>query len=254
MHSLLAFMERWREGSTADVQAASYDQIAALVEPLDRGWDALPRVYLDFLETMGEHTGELRLIRGTTSVSELLAEREFPDKESVDPNHYFKYGTGEDDYNGRQPDDFLDLHRKTPDGGDARMLRIREEILVKGNITPDEPFGSFSDLVRAVVVSNFCLWVDPNHPAASFGFGSHVDAPARVYAFLAQLGFELTELGASPSMIPLENPQQQAIALLCGPTSDTPRTLLLVRTPDEKDGRRLAELIADYREKLRGFG
>lgn len=245
-------MERWQKGSTADVRAATADQIAALVEPLNGGREALPEVYVDFLQTMGEHTGGLKLIRGVTSISELLADREDRDKEHVDPNRYFKYGIGEDDHNGRQPDDFLDLSRKTLDRSDARILRIKEELLIEGKGDPDEPFWSFSDLVRAVVVTNFCLMADPNRRPLFFIFGSRADAVLRVYEFLGKLGFKPTELGASSAMIPLENLQQQSFALLCAPTSSIPVTNLQLRAADEEAERRMAELLRDHRDELSG--
>ncbi|MFN0059747.1 MAG: hypothetical protein ACKVX7_14915 [Planctomycetota bacterium] len=252
MSNLLAFMERWRTGSTKDVRAASSEQIAALVKPLSKGRSSLPSVYLDFLETMGEHSGELRLMRGVTSASELLVDRADLNQHHVDPNRYFKYGIGEVDYNGRQPDDFLDLTRKTPDGADAKMMRIHEERLCEGKVAPEEPFASFSDLVRAVVVMNFCLLLDPNRRPLSVGFGADVEAVKRVYEFLAKLGFELTELGASANVIPLETPRQQAVALLRRSTTVAPLTLLMLRAPDKTEELRLSEIISDHRAALAG--
>ena len=149
MRGLLAFMERRRPGSTREVRAATPAQIAALAEPLDRGVDALPRVYIDFLETMGEHTGALKLTWGITTITALLAERSEPERARPDPNRYFKFSIGEDDYNGRQPDGFFDLARMRPDRSDAAVVRILEGDLVRRRSTPNEPFASFSDLVRA---------------------------------------------------------------------------------------------------------
>ncbi|MBA3544985.1 MAG: hypothetical protein H0T76_00730 [Nannocystis sp.] len=251
---LLAFMERRRPGSTREVRAATPAQIAALVEPLDGGIDALPRVYLDFLETMGEHTGALEPRCIVSSVSALLMERSEPGRSRPDPNRYFKFSIGEDDYNGRQPDDFFDLSRMRPDRSDAAVVRILEGDLVRGRGSPDEPFASFSDQLRAVAASEFGLDTEAERSVA-FGFGDDADAgaAARGYEFLVGLGFELTELGASPSRMVLEDPRRGAFALLNGPSPMNPGTLLRVHIPAGKNGLHFAEVLKDYRDRALGL-
>lgn len=253
MPALLAFMERRRPGSTREVRAATPAQIAALVEPLDGGTDALPRVYLDFLETMGEHTGALELTWGSMAVSALLAERSEAGSERPDPNRYFKFSIGEDDYNGRHPDDFFDLTRMRSDRSDAAVLRILEGDLVRRRVTPDEPFASFSDLVRAVAAGQFGLEDEAAEESAPFAFGDDAGAPARGYEFLVGLGFELTELGASPSRMVLEDPKRGALAMLKGPSVMIPGTLLQVRIPAGKEGLHLTAVLEDYEARVMGL-
>lgn len=254
MHALMAFMERFSQGSTADARPATREQIAALAELLGGTVDRLPRVYLDFLQTMGEQIGKLRLTRGITSISALLADRRGRGRAHVDSQRYFKFAIGEDDYNGRQPDDFFDLHRIWANGEDAAIIRIREEDLIDSRQTPDEPFGSFSDLVRSVMVNKLCKGTRADKlPAVSFGFGTVAGATVKVYELLAGLGFELTELGASPRIIPLENTAKRAVALLAGPSPTLPDTGIWVRTLDEKYLRHITEVLSDYRAKLRGL-
>ena len=253
MRGVLAFMERLRPGSTRDIRAATPAQIASLVEPLDRGIDALPRVYLEFLKTMGDHSGALELTWGTTSINAIIAERSETSGGRADSNRHFKFSIGEDDYNGRHPDDFLDLARMRSDRCDAPVLRILEADLIQGKRTPDQPFASFSDLVRSVVVGQFGLDTDPSDPPVPFGLGGDADASARAYEFLVGLGFELTELGASPSRLVLEDPRRGALALLTGPPSMLSGTLLSVRLPSGNDGRQLAEVLNDYEARVRGL-
>ena len=257
MPGLLAFMERRRPGSTREVRAATPAQIAALVEPLDGGTDALPRVYLDFLETMGEHTEALEPRCIVSSVTALLterSERSEPGRSRPDPTRYFKFSIGEGDYNGRQPDDFFDLSRMRLDRRDAAVVRILEGDLVRGRGSPDEPFASFSDQLRAVAASEFGLDAEAERSVA-FGFGddADADAAARGYEFLGGLGFELTELGASPSRMVLEDARRGAFALLNGPSPMIPGTLLRVHIPTGKDGLHLAEVLKDYRDRAMGL-
>jgi hypothetical protein len=228
-------------------------QITALVESLDGGADALPRVYLDFLKTMGEHSGELKLTWGVTSASALLAEHSEPRRERSDPNRYFKFAIGEDDYNGRHPDHFFDLSRMRPDRSDAAVIQILENDLVQKRGTPEEPFASFSDRVRAVASGQLCLQVEDGEQSVPFGLGDDADAPARAYDFLVAMGFELTELGASPSVVVLEDPRRNAVAQLLGPSADMPGTLLQVRIPAGNVGLQLAEVLADYEARVMGL-
>src|SRR5690606_29612900 len=98
MTGLLVFMERWKPGSTHGFEAATADQIAALAQP-HGGIGALPRVYREFLATMGASTGGLRLMWGTTAISVLLEDLEEQQRERPNPRRYLKFAIGEDDYN-----------------------------------------------------------------------------------------------------------------------------------------------------------
>lgn len=253
MPGLLAFMERRRPGSTRDVRPATPAQLEALVEPLDGGADALPRVYLDFLKIMGEHTGALELTWGVTTITALIAERSETGRGRPNPNRHFKFSIGEDDYNGRHPDDFFDLARMRPDRSDAAVVRILEGDLVRGRGSPDEPFASFSDLVRGVASGQFSLYAESAEPSVPFGLGDSAEAPARAYEFLVGLGFELTELGASPAVMVLEDPRRGAFAELDASSGMISGTLLSVRIPAGKDGLHLAEVLKDYQARARGF-
>ena len=148
MTGLLTFMERWKPESTHGFEPATADQIAVLAQP-HGGLEALPRVYREFLATMGASTGSLKLVWGTTSISALLEDREDRQRERPDPRRYLKFAIGEDDYNGRHPDDFFDLARPTPDGRDAAIIRIHERHLVSGKVAAEQPFPTFSDLLRS---------------------------------------------------------------------------------------------------------
>lgn len=69
---------------------------------------------------------------------------------------------------------------------------------------------------------------------------------------LVKIGFEVSELGASKSVAPLEATERGAIALLSGPSAAIPRTRLEVRACDEKERLRLKEVISDHKLELRG--
>lgn len=251
MTGLLTFMERWQPGSTSGMQGASVDEIGALAGPLG-GTEALPPVYRDFLATMGASTGELALMWGTTSIRELLASREEERRERPDPRRYLKFAVGDQDYNGRHPDDFFDLARRTPDGFDAAMIRIHEKHLVSGKVRPEEPFANFSDLVRAVTVVKLALRVGTDRSVLSFDFGTRPDTTGRVYDFFFRLGFKLTELGASSRVVPLEHREKGAIALLRGPWGEIPRARVRLRARDPAQTLRYQELLADHERELTG--
>lgn len=254
MASVLRFMERFKNGSTASVRGASKAQIEELVRPLAGGRASLPTVYVDFLETMGESSDGIRLVWGSNSASRLLADRMDNSEPHVDPNRYFKYGIGElEDAGERPPDGFLDLAAMIADGADAAILEIRESSLVRGKGEPARPYACFSDKIRANVVRRFCLDANPKREATAFSFGELAGASARVVEFLGRLGFGLTELGASPAIVPMENAERGAVALLfCRNPGYWPSTHLAFYTPDEKYDKYLRELVADNRALLGG--
>jgi len=251
MPGLVAFMERWRPGTTLELKAASPAQIASLAAP-HGGVEAMPRVYVKFLETMGESMGGVRLTRGTTSISELIDDRADEDRRRPDPRRYIKFSIGEDDYNGRQPDDFLDLASLSADGGDAAIIRVHEHDLVSNDGPHDSPFATFSDLLRAVVVSKLGLHADRARPVLAFGLGTHPATPAKAYEFLLRLGFAPTELGTSPHVMPLEDARRGAIALLTGVSTRTPSTLLRIKARDKVQESLLKELVTDHERDLTG--
>ncbi|MDC0672979.1 hypothetical protein [Nannocystis radixulma] len=248
MPGLLAFMERWKPGSTRDFKAASSAQIAALAS-FYGGGEALPPVYRQFLATMGESLGDLTLTWGTTSISALLEDLEDRDRERRAPSRYLKFSIGEDDYNGRHPDDYFDLTRRTPDGADAALLRIHERHLLHGEAKAKRPFPNFSDLLRDVLVAKTALALRSESPPF-FTFGRHLDVLPRVYALLRNLGFEPTELGASTSTIPLEAPRREAVALLLDPSDLS--ICLRFRARDDAEERRLVEIVEDHRSAIMG--
>lgn len=252
MASVLRFMERFKNGSAASVRGASKAQIAELVRPLAGGRASLPTIYVDFLETMGENSNGIRLVWGSNSASRLLADRLDDSEPHVNPNRYFKYGIGElEDVGERPPDGFLDLAEMTADGADAAILEIREGSLVRGKEVPTRPYASFSDKIRANVVRRFCLDANPKREATAFSFGELASASSRVVEFLGKLGFFLTELGASPAIVPMENPERGTVALLfCRNPGYWPRTHLSLYSPDEEYDKYLRELVADNRAML----
>ena len=248
---ILTFMERWKPGSTHGFEPATADQIAALAQP-HGGLDTLPPVYREFLATMGTSTGGLRLMWGTTSILTLLEERQEPQRERPDSRRYLKFAIGEDDYNGRHPDDFFDLSHRTADGRDAAIIRIHERHLISGKAEAEQPFLTFSDLLRAVIISRVCLEADPRKRTTSYDLGSNPEAPAKAYAFFTQLGFSLTELGASPAVVPLEHPERSAVVLISAPSTLIPSTSIELRSRDETQQRTLEEVISDHEEELSG--
>jgi hypothetical protein len=251
MTGLLSFMERWTPGSTQGFEPATADQIAALAKP-HGGLNALPRVYREFLETMGASTGSLRLAFGMTSILALLEDREDPQRERPDARRYLKFAIGEDDYNGRHPDKFFELTRPTPDGRDAAIIRIHEEDLVRGKVEAEQPFPTFSDWLRTIIVSRVVFEADPEEQTRYYDLGPKSEAPAKAYDFFTRLGFLLTELGASSSVILLEHPEYGALARIRAPSTSIPTTGLLLRARDKVQQSILDEVVQDHKQELGG--
>jgi len=255
MPGLLAFMERWKPGSTQDFAPATADQIATLAKP-HGGLNALPRVYREFLETMGASTGDLQLTYyGTTSISALLEDREDPQRERPDARRYLKFTLGEEreDSEGRRDtDDFFELTRPTPDGRDAAIIRIHEEDLLRGLGEIEQPFPTFSDWLRTIIVSRVVVEAEPREQTKFYDLESKPETPARTYDFLTRLGFSLTELGASPAVIPLEHAEYGAIALVSAPSTSIPSTSVQLRARDKTQQAVLNEVIKDHKQALRG--
>jgi hypothetical protein len=252
MSGLLAFMERWAPGSTDRLIPATSDQIAALSEP-HGGVNALPRVYRDFLATMGASMGGLRLMFGTVAVPDLLEDQENRARRRPDPRRYLKFAIGEEYENGRQPDDFFDLQSPTADHLDAAVFRIHEEDLLGGETRPDAPFATFSDLLRGVITFKLGLDLESNPKPLTLDFGRDPRIVERVYQFLQGLGFAVNELGASRSVVPVEAAERGAIAVINAPTAKISGTLLELRARTERQQRILEELVRDHRKELRGF-
>jgi len=251
MPGLLAFMERWKPGSTQGFEPATADQIAALAKP-HGGLNALPHVYREFLETMGASTGNLRLTFGTPSISALLEDREGPQREWPDARRYLKFTMGEEGNEGRNPDMFFELTHRTPNERDAAIIRIHEEDLIRGKVAPKKPFPTFSDWLRTIIVSRLVFEADPEEQTRYFDLESKPEAPAKAYEFLTRLGFSLTELGASPAVIPLEHAEYGAIALIDAATASIPSTSVQLRARDKAQQRILEEVISDNEEELSG--
>jgi|GEM_PF-1224584 len=255
MKGLRAFMERWKPGSTQGFEPATADQIAALAKP-HGGLNALPRVYREFLETMGASTGDLQLTYyGTASISALLEDREGPQRERPDARRYLKFTMGEereDSVGRRDTDDFFELTHPTPDERDATIIRIHEEDLIRGEGEVEHPFPTFSDWLRTIIVSRVVFGAEPREQTESYSFGRKPETPAKTYDFLMRLGFSLTELGASSAVIPLEHAGHGAIALIRSPTASIPRTGLRLRARDKAQQRILEEVISDHEEELSG--
>ena len=233
MTGLLAFMERWRPGVTHGFEPATAGQIAALAQP-HGGLNALPRVYREFLATMGESTGSFRLTYyGTTSISALLEDREAHQRERPNARRYLKFTMGEEGDEGRDPDDFFDLTRPTPDGRDAAILRIHEENLVRGKVAPEQPFPTFSDWLRSVLLARVVFEAEPEKQTKYYSFAPNPDTPAKAYEFFTRLGFSLTEFGASSAFIPLEHSERGALALIRAPSTSVPSTGVELRARDK---------------------
>lgn len=255
MPGLLAFMERWKPGSTQGFKPATADQIAVLAKP-HGGLNALPHVYREFLETMGASTGSLRLTFGTTSISALLEDREDLQRERPDARRYLRFTIGEEnEFNTtgrRDTDDIFELFRPTPDGRDAAIIRIHEEDLVRGKGEVERPFPTFSDWLRTIIVSRIVFDAEPEKQTEYYSLGRKPETPARTYDFLTRLGFSLTELGASSEVVPLEHTEYGTIALIRAPTASIPRTGLRLRARDKAQQRILEEVISDHEEELSG--
>jgi hypothetical protein len=203
MSGVLVFMERWLPGSTREIEGATPEQIERLAEPLG-GTSALPSVYLDFLRTMGESTGPIRLVNGTTAASALLADRDDDEHPHLDQTKYFKYGLA--DLGEVIPlDAFLDLTRRSPDGRDAPVIAGLEGDLVRDDYPAMEGRASLSDEIRMIVFGQLALALDSPDRHRYVYLGDDPAVPSRLLALLLKAGFGVTELGASSEMILLES-------------------------------------------------
>lgn len=241
--ALCDFMERWRPEVTHGFAAAPQEEIRRLAAP-HGGVGALPSVYRDFLQRMGASTGELRLVRGSTSVSALLAQRDEDPGENPDPQRYVRFSTGSVDMDGELLADFFDLAARTADGRDAAVLRMDPNGLADPAYEPWRPFESLSDLLRSVTISRLCMEAFPRKKP-TFPLGNEQDARVRCTELLGRLGFALSTLGASPRIIPLEHEARNAIALLSRDEPGT-MTLLYLRARDRVEEIKLAEIVADH--------
>ena len=246
MAGLLAFMERWQPGVTAELRPATAEQMSALAAP-HGGIDVLPPIYRAFLETMGASMGPLRLTRGSTAITDLLEDLDLREGEGPDPSRYLKFAIGEDDYDGRQPDDFFDLSRPSADAMDAEVFRIHEHDLVRQSRQPRHPFASFSDLVRSVMAVKLSVQV-PREPCDYFSFDA--GSMPKIFELLIKMGFAHGELGGSIHCVPLEAPNRGAVAILSGPSDMIPRVGLRLRTDEPKQLRLIQEIIADHKPDL----
>jgi hypothetical protein len=244
MPALLSFLERNAPGSTRRMRGASEERIAAVAEPLQGGAEALPRVYLEFLRTMGERRFPMNLMWGLPEVSALLAARKRPQEWSV-PKQYFKYAYGMTVNGERQDDQFLDLGRRIGGGVDAHVVLGTDRELSTGRPV-EEIFESISDQLRFSAVS-----VVERH----LGHDKlEVFQPERVrdmFDALCNMGFELTELGGCPSRVPLVAPGKGMIALLATVASETADPYVSVAARDERQLLRTTEILKDLRIRWR---
>ena len=252
MGTVLEFMARWQPDSIRSVRAASAEAIAEYAEP-HGGSEKLPDVYVDFLSTMGEDCGALAPNFRSFALSELLKDRS-EEKEAVpEPSRYVKVSVGEEDYNGRHPDDFLDLEAPQCDGADAGMIRILEADLVNGLVEPEVPFPSFSDMIRRLAVAQVAFNVSPRRRPLSFGFGADLDSAQRAYEFVVRLGFAVSDLGASTAVVTLEDPARGAIGLLIPANDRRPSTTLRYRAREETQEKLIQQLLAENQQALSGL-
>jgi hypothetical protein len=252
MSAVLTFMERWRPGSSGDVRAATSEQIERLAEPLPRGVASLPSVYLDFLQSMGESTGPIHLIKGTTAASALLADREDLEHPHLDQTRYFKYGVA--DLNEVIPlDAFLDLTKRSPDGRDAPVFDGLEGDLARNDHAPMSGCGSFSDEVRMIVFGQLALSSEsPNMGDGHLYLGKDPAAPERALRLLQQAGFAFTELGASSDIIPLESAARGiSVCVTSGPDRNL-AGLVEFKAKTEAQATWLYELLQDHKAELSG--
>lgn len=249
LSALLEFMERWSPGVTQDFAGAQAAQIRELAEP-HGGVSEMPGVYLEFLERMGDSTGDLDLVCGSTSVGALLELRKVAGEDVPVPRRYVRYSVGEEDFEGEFLADFLDLATRTSSGADAAVLRVSPAALAAPARPPWRPFESFSDLLRSVTISRLCMEA-VDRKEAIFGLGKEDAARVRCTEFLAKLGFELSDIGASPRVLPLEDKQRGAIASLSREEPQT-TTLLYLRARDRVEELKLSELVSDHLPEILG--
>lgn len=241
------FLERWAPGCTSKLVPASREDTDELAARY-RG-AALPSVYCAFLSMMGEAVGDLGLVRGTTSISALLHDLDVAGPPEAS-GRFLKFAIGDDTLEQLQPSYFFDLATRSADGSDAAIVRAEDDAIARGVPSDPPPFASFSDLVRGVFTTNVALDLTKEHVYENLG--EDPLGPERAIAFLSTLGFELTELSASRTVIPLECSKRSAIALVLAPFSDTPRTRMYVKSRDEREQVLLSELFRDNTIALLG--
>ncbi|HEX5656656.1 MAG TPA: hypothetical protein VFX59_05645 [Polyangiales bacterium] len=242
--ALLSFLERNAPGSTRRMRGASEERIAALARPLQGGPEALPRVYLEFLRTMGERRLPMKFTWGLPEVSALLAARKRPQKWTV-PKQYFKYAYGTTLEGERQDDQFMDLGRPIGGGVDAHVVLGTDRELATGRPV-EEIFESFSDQLRFSAVSVVEKYL--GH------YKLEVFQPERIrdmFDALRNMGFEPTELGGCPRHVPLVAPGKAMVAMMTtsGTSSSTPHVTVAAR--DEKQLLRATEILKDLRVRWR---
>jgi hypothetical protein len=244
MAALLSFLERNAPGSTRRMRGASEERIAAVAEPLLGGPEALPRVYVEFLRTMGERRFPMNLMWGLPEVSALLAGRKRP-QEWTPPKQYFKYAYGMTVNGERQDDQFLDLGRRIGGGVDAHVMLGTDRELAAGRPL-EEIYESFSDQLRYSAAG-----VVKRH----LGFSDlEVFQPERVrdmFDALRNMGFEVTELGGCASRVPMVAPGKDMIALLSTVHSEEVDPHVTVAARDEKQMLRTTEILKDLRVRWR---
>ncbi|MDB4989714.1 MAG: hypothetical protein JWN04_4892 [Myxococcaceae bacterium] len=245
MAALLSFLERNAPGCTRRMRGASEDRIAALASCLHGGASALPRVYLEFLRTMGERKGPLKFTWCHTEVSVLLAARKRPQRWAV-PERLFLYATGMTLEGERQEEDqFLDLAQPRAYGADARVVRGTRRAVATGGAVR-EMFESFSDQLRVSAVGAVKRY---------FGHDELVGfQPERVpdmFVALRNMGFELTELGGCPRHVPMTAPGKAMVALVTtsGTWSGDPHVTIAAR--DDKQMLRVVEILNDLENRWR---
>jgi hypothetical protein len=92
----------------------------------------------------------------------------------------------------------------------------------------------------------------PEQRTPYYSLGPNPEAPAKAYEFFTRLGFSLTELGASSTVVPLEHPERGAIVLIKAPTTSVSSTGVRLRARDKAQQLLLEEIINDHRQELRG--
>lgn len=243
MVAVCSFVERWRPGATKAFVPATPEQITALAGP-SGGVSVLPPVYLDFLSTMGVSTGGLGLLWGSTSVLELLAERERDHGSQPDPRRYLKWGIGENNRDcGKEEDWFFDLRQRTSDLSDAMIVEAYPRDLADAASMAIHPVSTFSDRLRTMLTQ--FVWFDDSRGSILLRY-TEPTAPTRAAEVLNRLDFDATELGVSGHCIPLVSPSRQARACLDVPRTATGATVLEIAASDPRELALLREILLDH--------